>query len=88
MLVYEFIENSTLAQWLHGGNHRGIQGGLQEWTMRLGIAIDIATALKYMHTELEKPIVHCDVKSSNVLLNSSFMAKLGDFGLAREVGSR
>ena len=46
MLVYEFIENSTLAQWLHGGNHRGIQGRLQEWTMRLSIAIDIAQVFK------------------------------------------
>lgn len=59
---------------------------MQEWTMRLSIAMDIAKALNYIHSDLVNPLVHYDLKSSDILLNYAFMGKLGDFGLAREVG--
>ncbi|WCJ38577.1 Receptor kinase-like protein Xa21 [Euphorbia peplus] len=79
-LVYEFMENGSLEKHIHvKNNHSGTLSLLE----RLNIAIDIASALHYLHELCENPIVHCDLKPSNVLLDNEMVARLSDFGLAR-----
>ncbi|PSS02775.1 Legume lectin domain protein [Actinidia chinensis var. chinensis] len=79
LLVYEFMENGSLDSHLFKGKT------MLTWAMRYKIAQGLASALLYLHEEWEQCVVHRDVKSSNVLLDSNFNAKLGDFGLARLV---
>ncbi|KAF8687003.1 hypothetical protein HU200_043283 [Digitaria exilis] len=80
LLVYEYMDKGSLDWWLH---HRdGAPAPPLDWPARLGIAIDAAKGLSYLHHDLEEPIVHCDVKSSNILLAPDFKAKIADFGLA------
>ncbi|KAK8959297.1 Leucine-rich repeat receptor-like protein kinase PXL2 [Platanthera guangdongensis] len=77
LLVYEYMANGSLHCWLHGG-HREL-----DWPSRMCVAIGAAQALSYMHHECSPPVVHRDVKSSNILLDSSLKPKVADFGLAR-----
>ncbi|KAI3853523.1 hypothetical protein MKX03_017254 [Papaver bracteatum] len=87
-LVFEFMPNGSLEKWLHppeGDLSNGDQ--LHERNLnlerRLNIAVDVASALNYLHHDCELPIVHCDVKPSNVLLDDDLSAHVGDFGLAK-----
>jgi len=85
-LVYEFMPNGTLESWLHPfPRTNGIDEELKilSFHQRLNIAIDVAAALNYLHYQCHKPIVHCDLKPSNVLLDNDMTAHVGDFGLAR-----
>ncbi|XP_031476210.1 probable LRR receptor-like serine/threonine-protein kinase At3g47570 [Nymphaea colorata] len=83
-LVYEYMVNGNLEQWLYpDSNHgRGDKAALGLLS-RLNIAIDVACALDYLHHDSVTPVVHCDLKPSNVLLDDDMTAKVGDFGLAR-----
>uniref|UniRef100_A0A0E0G3S7 non-specific serine/threonine protein kinase n=1 Tax=Oryza nivara TaxID=4536 RepID=A0A0E0G3S7_ORYNI len=82
LLVYEYMENGSLDRWLHRRDDGAPTAPLQ-WPTRLCVAIDAARGLCYMHHECVQPIMHRDVKSSNILLDPGFRAKIADFGLAR-----
>lgn len=84
MLVYEYVDNGNLEQWLHGDV--GSVSPLT-WDIRIKIAIGTAKGLAYLHEGLEPKVVHRDVKSSNILLDRKWNPKVSDFGLAKLLGS-
>ncbi|XP_047316982.1 putative leucine-rich repeat receptor-like protein kinase At2g19210 [Impatiens glandulifera] len=79
-LVYEFMENGNLENHL---SEKSLQ--ILNWEERLQIAVDAAQGLDYLHNGCKPSIIHRDVKSSNILLNGNFEAKLADFGLSRTI---
>ncbi|XP_015062424.1 leucine-rich repeat receptor-like serine/threonine-protein kinase BAM3 [Solanum pennellii] len=78
LLVYEYMLNGSLGEVLHGKN-----GGQLQWDTRLKIAIEAAKGLSYLHHDCSPMIIHRDVKSNNILLNSELEAHVADFGLAK-----
>ncbi|KAL0365980.1 UNVERIFIED_CONTAM: Receptor kinase-like protein Xa21 [Sesamum radiatum] len=85
-LVYEFMPNGSLDDWLHPQLNEDLTRGEIRYlnlVQRLNIAIDIACAVEYLHLRSGTPIVHCDLKPSNVLLDDELVGRVGDFGLAR-----
>ncbi|KAK9041230.1 hypothetical protein V6N11_016340 [Hibiscus sabdariffa] len=77
LLVYEFIQNGTVADHLHGKRSNSTS---LTWQVRLSIAVETAKALAYLHAS---EIIHRDVKSNNILLDNNFHVKVADFGLSR-----
>ncbi|CAN6348420.1 unnamed protein product [Urochloa humidicola] len=77
LLVYELMHNGSLDTHLYDPKH------VLTWPARYGVAVGVGAALLYLHQEAERRVVHRDVKPSNVMLDASFNAKLGDFGLSR-----
>ncbi|KAL0372248.1 UNVERIFIED_CONTAM: putative LRR receptor-like serine/threonine-protein kinase [Sesamum calycinum] len=86
-LVYALMENGSLEVWLHQEEKLGgvEQGQRQHLTLiqRLNIAIDVASAMDYLHHNCGTPLVHRDIKPSNILLDGEFVAHVSDFGLAK-----
>ncbi|XP_022732842.1 G-type lectin S-receptor-like serine/threonine-protein kinase LECRK4 [Durio zibethinus] len=76
LLVYEFMQNGSLASFLFGVLR-------PSWQRRLQIASGIAKGLTYLHEECNTQIIHCDIKPQNILLDDSFTAKISDFGLSK-----
>ncbi|KAK2634930.1 hypothetical protein Ddye_029722, partial [Dipteronia dyeriana] len=86
VVVYEFMENRSFEKWLHPiPTTEEEELEIQNLTLlhRLSIAIDVASAVDYLHHQCQEPILHCDLKPSNVLLDSDMIARVGDFGLVK-----
>ncbi|KAL7155041.1 hypothetical protein ABFS83_03G047100 [Erythranthe nasuta] len=84
ILVYEYVNNGNLEQWIHGdvGPYSPLT-----WDIRMNIILGTAKGLTYLHECLEPKVVHRDIKSSNILLDKQWKAKVSDFGLAKLIGS-
>ncbi|CAJ1962742.1 unnamed protein product [Sphenostylis stenocarpa] len=81
LLVYEFIPNGNLFEYLHEQN----EDLPMTWDMRLRIATEVAGALFYLHSAASQPIYHKDIKSTNILLDEKYRAKVADFGTSRMI---
>ncbi|XXG83092.1 hypothetical protein AAC387_Pa10g0931 [Persea americana] len=79
MLVYAYMNNGSLATHLYSGNHE-----MLNWNVRFNIALDVASCLEYLHHGTVPPVVHWDIKSSNILLDSSMQARVTGFGVLRK----
>ncbi|KAL5731024.1 non-specific serine/threonine protein kinase [Ranunculus cassubicifolius] len=79
MLVYVYMSNGSLASHLYSEKHESVG-----WDLRVQIALDVARGLEYLHDGAVPPVVHRDIKSSNILLDRSMKARVADFGLSRE----
>ncbi|KAF7849295.1 hypothetical protein BT93_L1009 [Corymbia citriodora subsp. variegata] len=92
-LLYEYMANESLENWIHHENeeieHEHEHGKLRHLGLmqRLDIAIDIASAINYLHEDCNPKIVHGDLKPSNVLLDNKMTGQVGDFGLAKIISS-
>lgn len=84
MLVYEYVNNGNLDQWLHGAMRHH---GTLTWEARIKVLLGTAKALAYLHESIEPKVVHRDIKSSNILIDTDFNAKVSDFGLAKLLDS-
>ncbi|KAG6627188.1 leucine-rich repeat receptor protein kinase HPCA1-like isoform X2 [Carya illinoinensis] len=80
MLIYEFMPNGTIRDSLSGKS-----GIYLDWNRRLYVALGSATGLAYLHEHANPPIIHRDVKSTNILLDENLTAKVADFGLSKLV---
>ncbi|AQL09540.1 MDIS1-interacting receptor like kinase 1 [Zea mays] len=80
MVLYEYMVNGSLWEALHG---RGKGKMLVDWVSRYNVAVGVAAGLAYLHHDCRPPVIHRDIKSSNVLLDINMDAKIADFGLAR-----
>ncbi|KAL4274038.1 hypothetical protein GQ457_13G002730 [Hibiscus cannabinus] len=79
MLVYVYMSKGSLASHLYSENHEPLS-----WNLRVHIALDVARGLEYLHDGAAPPVIHRDIKSSNILLDQSMRARVADFGLSRE----
>ncbi|KAF6992456.1 hypothetical protein CFC21_009442 [Triticum aestivum] len=84
ILVYEYVNNGNLEQWMHGAMR---QHGVLTWKARMKIVLGIARALAYLHEAIEPKVVHRDIKASSILIDEDFNGKLSNFGLAKLLGA-
>uniref|UniRef100_A0A2N9HPE6 non-specific serine/threonine protein kinase n=1 Tax=Fagus sylvatica TaxID=28930 RepID=A0A2N9HPE6_FAGSY len=83
LLVYEYMSNGALHDHLHNKNNIDRSSSiLNSWKMRIKIALDAARGIEYLHNYAVPPIIHRDIKSSNILLDANWTARVSDFGLS------
>ncbi|KAL3717990.1 hypothetical protein ACJRO7_003170 [Eucalyptus globulus] len=83
LLVYEYMKNGALYDHLHDKNNVEVSSSLlNSWKMRIKIALDAARGIEYLHSYAVPPIIHRDIKSSNILIDSNWTARVSDFGLS------
>ncbi|KAF7836108.1 putative LRR receptor-like serine/threonine-protein kinase [Senna tora] len=87
-IVLEYMENGSLEKWLYPSTSNADNPIAFLFDQRLDIVIDVASALHYLHCECEQPIIHCDLKPSNILLDGDMVAHVSDFGLARLLSNK
>ncbi|CAI9093630.1 OLC1v1029179C1 [Oldenlandia corymbosa var. corymbosa] len=80
-LVLEYLPNGSLETWLHSANL------FLNMLQRLNIMIDVAAALHYLHQEYLTPVIHCDLKPSNILIDEKLVGYVSDFGIAKFLGN-
>ncbi|XP_024950438.1 putative receptor-like protein kinase At3g47110 [Citrus sinensis] len=85
-LVFECMKNGSLEDWLHQSNDH-LEVCKLTLIQRVNIAIDVASAIEYLHHHCQPPMVHGDLKPSNVLLDHDMVSHVGDFGLAKFLSS-
>ncbi|CAL0323580.1 unnamed protein product [Lupinus luteus] len=83
LLVYEFMANGGLQEHLYPISNSNVTPMKLDWETRLRIALEAAKGLEYLHEHVSPPVIHRDFKSSNILLDKKFHAKVSDFGLAK-----
>ncbi|XP_062087569.1 lysM domain receptor-like kinase 3 [Humulus lupulus] len=83
-LIYEYAQKGSLRNHLHDPQSKGHTS--LSWIMRVQISLDAARGLEYIHEHTKTHYVHRDIKTSNILLDGTFRAKISDFGLAKLVG--
>ncbi|XP_016195866.1 probable LRR receptor-like serine/threonine-protein kinase At3g47570 [Arachis ipaensis] len=86
-LVYEYMSNGSLDKWLHANGESSNQLRMLNLQQRLEVIRGVASAMHYLHYECEQPVIHCDLKPSNVLLGDNMDAQVSDFGLARLISA-
>ncbi|KAJ8770234.1 hypothetical protein K2173_011770 [Erythroxylum novogranatense] len=86
-LVYQFMENRSLENWLHPDPNKRNTMKKFDLLQRLNIAIDVSSALHYLHDECESSIIHRDLKPGNVLLDRDMIAHVSDFGVAKIIST-
>ncbi|XP_044964644.1 probable LRR receptor-like serine/threonine-protein kinase At3g47570, partial [Hordeum vulgare subsp. vulgare] len=82
-LIFRFMVNGSVDRWLHSEQHNGIPDRVLNFGQRICIAADVASALDYVHNQLTPPLIHCDLKPHNILLDDDMAARLSDFGSAK-----
>ncbi|KAL5710206.1 non-specific serine/threonine protein kinase [Ranunculus cassubicifolius] len=83
LLVYEYMKNGAIYDHLHSKNNTDKSSSvLNSWKMRIKVSLDAARGIEYLHNYAVPPIIHRDIKSSNILLDATWTARVSDFGLS------
>jgi serine/threonine protein kinase len=85
LIVYEYMPHGSLDKFIFGDEKLGLEEEPLSWERRHIIIHGVAQALDYLHNGCEKRVLHRDIKASNIMLDTDFNARLGDFGLARTI---
>lgn len=85
LIVYEYMPNGSLDKFVFGYGNLDKEDPALSWEKRRLIIYGVAQALDYLHTGCDRTVLHRDIKASNIMLDSDFNAKVGDFGLARTI---
>jgi serine/threonine protein kinase len=83
-IVFQYMPNGNLEKWLHPKGHES-EKYILTLSQRINIGLDVAFSLDYLHNQCASPLIHCDLKPSNILLDHDMTAYVSDFGIARSL---